>query len=774
MATSIFSISILLFFLSLISLSFSSASSHHPQTFVVFVSKSHKPTLFSSHHDWFVSIVNSLPSSHHQAKVLYTYAPTISGFAAHLTSHQAAALSRVSGIISVLPDQIYELHTTHTPHFLGFSPSSGLMPKASFGEDMVIGVLDTGVWPEHPSYSDSGLFDVPTNWKGICETSDDFPASSCNKKLIGARAYYKSAFANRGKAIFGSANKASPRDTQGHGTHTSTTAGGSLVKYASFYQYARGTALGMAPKARIAAYKICWPETGCYGADILAAIAQAIEDGVHVISKSVGPSSLASPYYLDTTAVGAFAATSRGVVVSCSAGNTGPNPNTAVNVAPWILTIGASTVDREFRADVVLGNGKTYSGFSLYTGEPLADEMFPLVYGDVAGDRFCSDGSLDSSKVQGKIVICDNGRTSRLEKGNEVKRAGGVGMIIRLARDEPRLDGYLTPATNVGLTDGNHIIYYSKWSESPTAKIVFRGTVIGDSPPSPKVASFSSRGPNYITPEILKPDVIAPGVSILAGWTGAAAPTNLDNDDRRVEFWVVSGTSMACPHVSGIAALLRKAYPSWSPAAIKSALMTTAYNFDNSGQTIGDLASGKESTPFVRGAEHVDPNAALDPGLVYDINTDDYVSFLCAIGYTRNQIGLFISETPPEDICENNMGNPGNLNLPSFAVVFDANTSSVAYQRTVKNVGSPNGAVYDVKINAPANVYVKVFPTTLEFSEENQSLSYAIMFSSATFSSGSSSNSLESFGSIEWSHGTHTVKSPIAVTWKQGVSVASI
>lgn len=635
---------------------------------------------------------------------------------------------------------------------------------------MIVGVLDTGIWPEHPSFSDSGLSPVPANWKGICETSSDFPASSCNRKLIGARAFYKGLVSYQGKPIDESRDSASPRDTEGHGTHTASTAAGSLVHNASFYQYARGEARGIASKARIAAYKICW-SLGCFDSDILAAMDQAISDGVHVISLSVGATGYAPQYDHDSIAIGAFGATQHGIVVSCSAGNSGPDPFTAVNIAPWILTVGASTIDREFPADVVLGNGRIFGGVSLYSGEPLVDYKLPLVYAGDCGSRYCFMGSLSPSKVQGKIVVCDRGGNARVEKGAAVKFAGGLGMIMANTADsgeELIADSHLIPATMVGQIAGNQIREYVKLGLYPTATIVFRGTVIGSSPPAPKVAAFSSRGPNHLTPEILKPDVIAPGVNILAGWTGASSPTDLDIDPRRVQFNIISGTSMSCPHVSGIAALLRKAYPHWSPAAIKSALVTSAYSLDNSGQGILDLASGKESTPFIHGAGHVDPNSAVDPGLVYDIETSDYVTFLCTVGYDSNRIAVFVGEPASLDVCDKKLDSPGNLNYPSFSVVFKSNSDVVTYKRVVKNVGSSVDATYEVKVNAPANVNVQISPSKLVFTAENQSLSYEITFSSASL--GWSSIGSQNFGSIDWSDGTHRVRSPIAVKWLQGGS----
>lgn len=179
----------------------------------------------------------------------------------------------------------------------------------------------------------------------------------------------------------------SPRDTEGHGTHTASTAAGSVVSNASFFDYARGEARGMAIKARIAVYKICW-SMGCFDSDILAAMDQSVSDGVHVISLSVGASGKAPQYDRDSIAIGAFGAAKHGVIVSCSAGNSGPNPYTAVNIAPWILTVGASTIDREFPADVTLGDGRVYGGVSLYSGDKLGDSKLPLIYAADCGDRY--------------------------------------------------------------------------------------------------------------------------------------------------------------------------------------------------------------------------------------------------------------------------------------------------------------------------------------------------------------------------------------------------
>ncbi|XP_047317024.1 subtilisin-like protease SBT1.4 [Impatiens glandulifera] len=757
-------------------------------TFIVHISRSHKPALFRSHNRWYSSLLGSLSSPSDPSNILYTYQKAVNGFSVRLTHHQASDLRLLPGVLSVLPDQPRQIHTTRTPHFLGLTDDFGIWPGSDYADDVIIGVLDTGIWPERPSFSDQGLSPVPPGWKGICANTSNFPSSTCNRKIIGARAYFFGYESALGKSMDETTEPKSPRDTEGHGTHTASTAAGSIVSNAGFFDYARGEARGMASKARIAVYKICW-SLGCFDSDILAAMDQAIQDGVHVISLSVGANGYAPQYDHDSIAIGAFGAATHGVVVSCSAGNSGPGPSTAVNIAPWILTVGASTLDREFPADVILGDGRILGGVSLYSGEQLGDEKLPLVYGGDCGDRYCYSGRLDSSKVAGKMVVCDRGGNARVAKGAAVKSAGGVGMILANTEDsgeELLSDSHLIPATMVGQIAGDKIRNYTKYDAQPTATIVFKGTVIGKSPAAPKVASFSSRGPNHLSGEILKPDVIAPGVNILAGWTGNVGPTDLDIDPRRVEFNIISGTSMSCPHVSGLAALLRKAYPQWSPAAIKSALMTTAYNLDNSGKKMTDLATGEASTPFVHGAGHVDPNGALDPGLVYDISASEYIWFLCSIGYDAKRIAVFtrgnVSTVDGDDYCggrEGRLDRAGDLNYPSFSVVFDTDhdqDEEIKYKRVVKNVAAAAAdAVYEVSVNSPPWVEVNVSPTKLVFTEDNRDAVYEITFKSKRGRNVlASSSSYKSFGSVEWSDGSgHRVRSPIAVVWNTHESSSS-
>ncbi|OEL23810.1 Subtilisin-like protease SBT1.4 [Dichanthelium oligosanthes] len=741
-------------------------------TYIVHVAPAHAPQ--SSRPRVLASVYSSFLRDHLPARVgrpaprvLYSYAHAATGFAARLTAAQAAHLTSQDSVLAVVPDVTHQLHTTLTPSFLGLSESFGLLPASNRGTDVVIGVIDTGVYPkDRASFAaDPSLPPPPSTFRGRCVSTPAFNASAyCNNKLVGAKFFTLGYEAAHGGAIEETDSK-SPLDTNGHGTHTSSTAAGSAVVDAAFFDYAKGKAIGMAPGARIAAYKACWAR-GCSSSDILMAFDEAIKDGVNVISVSLGAVGRAPQFYSDTTAVGAFSAVRKGIVVSASAGNAGPGEFTAVNIAPWILTVGASTIYRQFPANVVLGNGETFTGTSLYAGTPLGARNIPLVYGGDVGSNFCEAGKMKPSLVAGKIVVCDPGVNGRAAKGEAVKLAGGAGAIlvsIKAFGEQAITTPHVLPATAVTFAAAEKIKKYIRTNASPVATIVFLGTVVGRTPSSPRMASFSSRGPNLLAPEILKPDVTAPGVDILAAWTGENSPSELDSDTRRVKFNIISGTSMSCPHVSGIAALLRQAHPDWSPAAIKSALMTTAYNVDNAGDIIKDMSTGEASTPFVRGAGHVSPNCAVDPGLVYDAGTDDYISFMCALGYTARQIAVLTRDGSVTD-CSTRSGSVGDHNYPAFSVVFSSGDDEVTQHRVVRNVGSNAGSTYTASVTGPAGVRVMVEPPTLQFSATQQTQEYAITFAPEK----GSVTEKYTFGSIVWSDGKHKVTSPIAITWAAG------
>jgi subtilisin family serine protease len=608
-------------------------------------------------------------------------------------------------------------------------------------------------------------------------TGDQFTARNCNKKLIGARFFSKGHEANVAATssfpIGGGINKTvefnSARDADGHGTHTASTVAGRYTFRASMEGYAPGIAKGVAPKARIAVYKVCWKNSGCFDSDILAAFDTAVNDGVDVISISIGGGDgISSPYYLDPIAMGSYGAVSRGVFVSASSGNDGPSGMSVTNLAPWLVTVGAGTIDRNFPADVVLGDGRRLSGVSLYSGVPFNGKMFPLIYPGKSGvltSSLCMEDSLDHNLVSGKIVICDRGSNPRVAKGLVVKKAGGVGMILAngMSNGEGLVgDAHLLAACAVGSDEGDAIKSYISTAKNPTATIDFKGTVIGIKP-APVVASFSGRGPNGLNPEILKPDLIAPGVNILAAWTDAVGPTGLDSDSRKTEFNILSGTSMSCPHVSGAAALLKSAHPNWSPAMIRSALMTTATITDNLNQPMTDEATGKSSTPYDFGAGHVNLLSALDPGLVYDITNNDYVTYLCSIGYNPKVIQM-ITRTAVH--CPPKKPLPENLNYPSMAALFSSFSKgpvTKSFIRTVTNVGEAH-SVYRGKTESPRGVIVRLKPSKLVFTNTMKKQSFIVTVTADTKNL-VLGDSGAVFGSISWSDDRkHTVRSPIVIS----------
>ncbi|KAK2982515.1 hypothetical protein RJ640_012760 [Escallonia rubra] len=700
-----------------------------------------------AHHSYLFSVKKTEEEA--RASLLYSYKNSINGFAATLTPNEA---SKLSG-----------LEENHVK-------KGDLLLKAKYGKDVIIGLLDTGVWPESKSFNDEGMGPVPKSWKGICQSGDAFTSSNCNKKLIGARFYLKGY-----EHYYGRLNRTldfrSPRDKDGHGTHTSSTAGGRTVPdISALGGYASGTASGGAPLARVAMYKVCWPipakgkEGGdtCFVEDMLAAMDDAIGDGVHVLSLSIGISK-PTPYTQDGIAIGALHAVKKNIVVVCSAGNNGPTASTLKNQAPWIITIGASSVDRTFVAPLLLGNGMTIEGQTV-TPYELKRKMYPLVYAAqvvnsdvpksyIAGQ--CLPGALSPQKAKGKIVLCFRGNGTRVGKGQEVKRAGGIGFILGNSPAngaELVADAHVLPATAVNSENAIKIVRYINRTKNPMASIFPAKTVLY-SKPAPFVAAFTSRGPNSISPDILKPDITAPGLNILAAWSEASSPTNLEGDNRVVKYNIISGTSMSCPHVAGAAALLRAVHPSWSSAAIRSALITSAGLTNNVGKPITDASGKTPADPFQFGAGHFRPEKAADPGLVYDASYTDYWLFLCSSG---------IKTLDPSFKCPTNPPPPNNLNHPSLAI--PKLSGAVTVKRTVTNVGGSK-SVYFASVKPPLGISVTVYPPILFFNQVGQKKSFTITVEANRETVGANAQKgTYSFGWLTWTDSIHNVRSPIAVS----------
>ncbi|KAL8144839.1 hypothetical protein AgCh_003162 [Apium graveolens] len=694
--------------------------------------------------------------------IFYSYTRHINGFAARLDDEEAAKIARHPNVVSIFPNRGRKLHTTRSWGFMGLEDGGVVRPssiwaKARFGEDAIIGNLDTGVWPESGSFSDEGLGPVPSKWKGICQNDVD-PGFHCNRKLVGAR-YFNKGYA----AVVGSLDPSydSPRDNEGHGSHTLSSAGGSFVPGANVFGYGNGTAKGGSPKARVAAYKVCWPPEGgneCFDADILAAFDVAIDDGVDVLSVSLGGDAVG--FFNDSVAIGSFHAVKHGIFVVCSAGNSGPKAGTVANVSPWQFTVGASTIDRQFPSYVTLGNKIQFKGESLSVEGLPTKKFYPVIRSKdaKAADAYeedaelCKAESLDSEKVKGKILVCLRGDTARVDKGQQALSAGAVAMILAnndLSGNEIIADPHVLPASHITYSDGLAVYQYIKSTKSPVAYLTRPTTQLGTKP-APFMAAFSSTGPNLVTPEILKPDITAPGVSIIAAYTREQGPTNQKFDKRRVLFNAVSGTSMSCPHVSGIAGLLKTLHPKWSPSAIKSAMMTTARTQDNKLRAMTN-ASHLKASPFSYGAGHVQPNRAMDPGLVYDLTVDDYLTFLCSLNYNQSQITLF-SEEPyscPEKVILTDFNYP-SITVPNLK-------GSITVTRTVKNVGSPG--TYKARIVRPPGITVSVEPDSMNFNKIGEEKSFKVTLKLKQRSAAKE----YVFGKLIWSDGKHYVRSPIVV-----------
>ncbi|XP_042472779.1 subtilisin-like protease SBT3.5 [Zingiber officinale] len=669
-----------------------------------------------SHHDLLTSLFGSEMDT--LDSIVYSYKHGFSGFAAMLTEEQAERLAESSDVISVQLSRNYELQTTRSWDFLGlqYDHPTQLLEKSNYGDDIIIGIVDTGIWPESKSFNDDGYGPIPSRWKGVCQVGDAFGPANCTRKIIGAR-YYSAGIdpAELEKDFL------SPRDFNGHGTITASVAAGSIVHGANFHSLAAGVARGGAPRARLAVYKAVWGSARGTGAansaTVLAAIDDAIHDGVDVLSLS-----LIVPH---EDSFGALHAVAKGVTVVYAGGNTGPTAQTVANTAPWVITVAASTIDRAFPTSIRLGNNRVLVGQSIFYNSTYGSGKFwPLLYGGR-----CTQDSLNGTDISGSIVLC---YSTDLMLPSSILNAGGKGIIYAqyttnlLERTQCR--GLI--CVRVDYNVGYHIIQYIATASSPEVAVDLTQTVEGQGVLSPKVAWFSSRGPALLFPGVLKPDIAAPGVSILAAY--------------RDRYGFGSGTSLACPHVSGVVALLKALHPDWSHAAIKSALVTTASNVNGYGMPIqAESLPRKIADPFDFGGGQIDPNRAANPGLVYDIDPQEYYKFFnCTAGQFS--------------ICAQVLEPVYNLNLPAISVPDLIAAKTI--RRTVTNVGKAD-AVYKASIESPPGVQVTVEPSTLVLNASAKVHSFEVTFMAIHKLQGN-----YVFGSLTWSDGEgHVVRIPIAV-----------
>ena len=690
---------------------------------------------------------------------VYDYVYTYNGFAAELSDDQVAALRATPGVVAVTKDELQQMDTSSTPTFLGLDAAGGLWEKLGgakkAGEGIIIGLVDSGIWPESLSFTDrTGVngnaskdgklaYQQIPGWHGSCVPGEAFNASMCNQKLIGAQ-YFNAAWG--GDAGIDAQRPwefNSVRDYNGHGTHTSSTAGGNWRTPTTGPAAVFGPINGIAPRARIAMYKALWSledgsQASGFTSDLVAAIDQAVADGVDVINYSISGS---TTDFLYPAMVSFLYAANAGVFVAASAGNSGPTTSTVAHAGPWVTTVAAGTHNRDGQGSVTLGNGVTYYGASVATAAGPA----PLIDSTDAGlpgadptrvalcySSFDGDPVLDPAKVAGKIVVCDRGVTGRVNKSLAVYEAGGVGMVlVNTSPTSLNADFHSVPSVHLQNTDRAAVKAYA--ATAGATATINQATIVYTAP-APFTASFSSRGPLRAgNGDLLKPDVIAPGQDILAA---VAPPGNGGRD-----FNLYSGTSMSSPHVAGLAALLKDLYPSWTPMMIKSALMTSAY----------DILDGPNTNPLVifrQGAGHVQPNKAMEPGLVYNAGWNDWLAFLCG---TTTGVGATTCS------ALSGMGyslDPSDLNVASIAIGDLAGVQTV--RRKVTNV-SKTSATYTASILGLAGVNVVVEPSTLTLNP-GQTKSFTVTFTTTTAALNAYTG-----GYLAWSDGAHNVRIPVVI-----------
>ncbi|KAG9455161.1 hypothetical protein H6P81_008065 [Aristolochia fimbriata] len=702
-------------------------------------SKAHAKQLEDSH-DHFLASRLELGTY----RKLYSFTHIANGFAVRTSPSQAEKLKLAEGVMLVEKDRGTKLMTTYTPLFLGLPGGAWTETgEGKAGEGIVVGVIDTGIDPTHPSfaYDPSNPFrKEPPRFSGACEAGPRFPSTSCNGKLISAR--YFAAGAAASLPLNASVDFLSPFDAVGHGSHVASVAAGNSGTPVILNGFNYGRASGMAPRAsRIAVYKAIYPSGGTM-ADLVSAIDKAAEDGIDIIVLSIGPDEPPEDTLSVLNVFDIFLLYARraGIFVVQAAGNKGPGASTVVSFSPWALGVGAATTDRTYSNVLVLGNGRRLPAIGL-SGK-AGRILFRLVE---AKDAMKVNGSFPSSSVEecqapeafdpeivrGTIVICSfsagflNGTSTMAALANTAEVLGfrGFALVANRAYGDyvaPAMP-FPTPGIMIPKVSYAQILseYYQKRTRRDPRGSVVRfgakagigeGRIASFGEEAPIVSRFSSRGPDVVDSrgnfvDVLKPDVLAPGVTVWGAWSPLSATEHIL---AGYNFAPLSGTSMAAPHVAGIAALLMQLHPSWSPSMIASAISTTASTYDNRGEALlaegSDLNSLYPSTHFDHGAGFINPTAALDPGLVFPSGFEDYLLFLCSLPNVDPET----IKTSTRQTCNSSLiSHPSELNLPSITVSSLNGTLSI--HRSVVNVGM-KPETYWVSVQQPLGVEVVLSP----------------------------------------------------------------
>ncbi len=691
------------------------------------------------------------------------FTAAVNGFSANLTGDQAIKLAKDPGVLVVAPDTENAPDYSSTD-FLKLSGPNGTWNtkfggQAAAGKGVVVGVIDTGYTPSSaffagdqvmplvgdpvvgvPYRTDDGkiamLKSDGDTFIGECQkgegTGADFDGSACNSKVLAAH-YFADDFLTYVPAEERSPlEKISPVDVASHGTHTASTAAGNANVETFVDGRSFGLTSGIAPAAKLSVYKVCWEDTdpnsgGCYSSSSIAAVDQAIYDGVDVLNYSI---SGATSTTTDPVSMAFLSAASAGIFVAASAGNSGPTASTVNHGEPWVTTVAASSFSQELQGTVEFSDGSKFRGASIMNREVKgAGVVLAASAAATAGNpnaALCGPDTLDPAKVAGKVVVCDRGVFDRVAKSKEVQRGGGVGMIlVNLSNSSLDTDKHAVPTVHVNPPATETIKAKVTANPAITVSLVNKDTTGLAPEAQPQIAGFSSRGPLLATEsDLLKPDVTAPGVAVLAG----VSPIGTGGDN----FGFLSGTSMAAPHVAGFGALVLGKNPRWSPATVKSAMMTTAGDIKN--------ADGSKNTDVLAtGAGQVDPARMLDPGLVYDANEDDYLKFIQGTGVDLGIPGL--GTTKARD-----------MNVPSFSLGNLTGKIEVTRTLTALTPGT-----YRVKADVPG-VKVTVTPSILTFGTAGEKKNFKVSFENQSAALGKFA-----MGSLTWQGANKSVASPIAV-----------
>ena len=679
------------------------------------------------------------------APVYYRYGVAVTGFGAMLTADELRKLQADPAVKAITADEPMRLDTNYTTsQFLGLGAAGGAWSRLDSngkniqGENIIIAMVDTGVWPENPSVSDkvgANGKPVPSHeagtvvydplpagrYRGSCQVGEAFTAAMCNNKLVGAQVF-QTTFLQVNSGNVWPGEYLSPRDEDGHGSHTLTTAGGNANSQVSIL--GSGFEItGVAPRARLASYKACSSyinatgarQNSCYSGDTVAAIDKAVADGVDVINFSIGGSQTAVNGIVAQAMMGAAKA---GVFVAASAGNSGPG-NEVAHISPWVATVGNSTHDRYAEATVTLqgapGNGYMASGPSFQTtGVPAAQLILSTDAGLAGVDpnstrlKQCfgaADGVaplLDPDKVRNKILVCYRGGNAFVNKAANAQAAGAVAYIAQNV-------AIATPASATSLFTVAAVIPMVHLQTTHETQVFAHARVGGMASFSPSFAvagavapvmsGSSSRGPNKLDVNVMKPDITAPGTDIIAAYT----PAGVNAAERagliagtvvgRPGATMISGTSMSSPHVAGAAALLKQARPTWSPAAIKSALMTSAQ------QSVKLANNSVDTNRWGFGAGHLAPNLALSTAMVYDISNAQYDAYLAGtlrglnLNLSSITFGNVLGLASTTRTVTNTGASPVTVNAAITMPGFDVTVTPMSL--TVPAGGT---ATYDVKV----------------------------------------------------------------------------